>query len=70
MLVHSVWAGRNVAMYLVKIRKPLTLVAVVGCGQVAMQLVLQGLGFRLVPETMCLGKPSLVANRFDLARLQ
>ena len=48
--VYSARAGRNVAIYLVKPRKPLTLVAVVGCGHVATQLVLWGLGFIPAPE--------------------
>ena len=62
MLVYSMRAGRNVAMYLVRPRNPLTLVVVVGCGQAAIWSVLQGLGFMLVPETMCLRKSSTVVN--------
>ena len=52
MLVCSVRAGRNVAIYLVSPRNPLTLVAVFDCGHAAIQSVLWGSGFMLAPESL------------------
>src|ERR1700720_795087 len=69
-LVYSASAGRKEAIYQVSPRKPLTLVAVVGCGQAAMQSVLRGSALILLPDTMCPRKQSSVANRVDLASLQ
>src|SRR5277367_319542 len=69
-LVYSVSAGRNVAMYRVSPRKPLMLVAVVGCGQAAMRSILRGSARMPAPEMMCLRKQSSVANRVDFASLQ
>ena len=70
MLVCSARAGRNVAIYLVRPSDPLTLVAVFGCGHVAMWLVLWGSGFVPAPEIICPRKTNSVAKRFDLVWLQ
>src|ERR1700676_4734145 len=68
--VYSASAGRKVAMYLVSPRNPLTLVAVVGCGQDAIRSVLRGSGLIPVPEIIWPRKHNSVAKRLDFAWLQ
>src|ERR1700679_2633606 len=69
-LVYSASAGRKLATYRVRPRKPRTLVAIVGWGHVAMRSVLLGSGLMPVAETICPRKESSVAKRFDFACLQ
>src|ERR1700723_2881489 len=69
-LVYLASAGRKEAIYRVSPRKPLTLVAVIGCGQAAMWSVLRGSALIPLPDTMCPRKQSSVANKVNLALLQ
>ena len=54
--------------YLVNPRNPLTLVAVVGCGQEAMQSVLQGSGLMPAPDGTECNMACKIENELKMAR--